>query len=584
MQKFTFGTPEEHVPSKYCPTFSYNPSPIGFDPSVVTAKKTARGYRLLIPMDPAEQIYGLGLQLKGFNHRGRKLVMRVNADPVKYTGDSHAPVPFYVSTGKKDGKCYGVYVDTARYAEFHCGMKMRGSETVSDEAKVLSASDLAVNTDDLYKVREFKSGIYMAIEIPAASGVDIYVMEGNNITEVVAQYNMLAGGGCALSAGGVPDWALGVYYRCCTRFNQEQVLEIAKYIRGHDIPCDVMGLEPGWHSHAYSCTFKWNPNLFPDAPDVMKQLLDMGYHINLWEHAYTHPESPIYDEMKKHCGDFEVWGGVVPDFTFEDTRKAFAEHHRKEIISLGIDGFKLDECDNSDFTGSWCFPNCTEFPSGMDGEQYHSMFGTLHMQALLEALGDKGTAGQVRNAGALAAPYPFALYSDLYDHKDYILGVVNAGFSGLLWEPELRRASSRVDLIRRLQTSVFSPQCMIDAWYAEEAPWIALGCEDDVRELLRLRKSLFPMLRKAYDRYLNEGVAICRALVSDYTDDPNTYNIDNEYIFCEDILVAPMTAAEEEREVYLPQGKWENFFTGEVYEAGKHICRGEAIPVYKKIC
>ncbi len=581
MQKFTFGVPEEHVPSRYCPTFSYTPSPVSFDPTAVIAKKTARGFRLLIPMDPAEQIYGLGLQLKGFNHRGKKLALRVNADPVKYTGDSHAPVPFYVSTGKSGGKCYGVYVDTARYAEFYCGKKMVGS--TGNKSDVDSAGEIATTTDELYRTRELSDGIYMVIDIPASSGVDLYVMEGSTITDVVAQYNMLAGGGCALSYGGVPDWALGVYYRCCTRYSEDKVLAMAEYFREKDIPCDVIGLEPGWQSHAYSCTFSWNKTLYPHPAETVKKLLDMGYHVNLWEHAYTHPDSPIYDEMKSHCGDFEVWGGVVPDFSFSETRKAFADHHKKEVVSLGIDGFKLDECDNSDYTGSWCFPNCSEFPSGMDGEQYHSLFGTLYMQAVLEAIGSQGTVGQVRNAGALASPYPFVLYSDLYDHRDFIHGVVNAGFSGLMWTPELRRTESRLDLIRRLQTTVFSPQCLLNIWYTEDAPWLELGCEAEVRELCRLRKSLFPRLRKAYDRYRTEGIAVCRALVSDYSSDPETYNIDDEYMFCEDLLVAPMTAEQEEREVYLPAGEWEDFYTGEPVSAGNHVYRGESIPVYRKI-
>ena len=580
MQKITFGTPEEFTPSRYCPTFSYSPSEIGFDLSLIRADISPRGTRILIPMDSCEQIFGLGLVLKGFNHRGRHLTMRVNADPVAYTGDSHAPVPFYVSTGKQGGKCYGIYVDTARCAEFNCGKKLLGEASGKNPD---DASLPAVSTDELYRVKLPEDGVYMVIEIPYARGVDLYVMEGDTVTDVVAQYNMLSGGGGALSYGGIPDWGLGVYYRCCTRFNEEQVIGIAKYFREKGIPCDVIGLEPGWQSRTYSCTYVWNDKLFPNHEDTVAALRDMGYHVNLWEHAYTHPESPIYAEMRKHCADFEVWGGVVPDFTFADTREAFARHHMSTTVSLGIDGFKLDECDNSDYTGSWCFPSCTRFPSGLDGEQYHSLFGSLYMQAILETIGERGTFGQVRNAGALAAPYPFALYSDLYDHSDFIRGVVNAGFSGLLWTPELRHADSRTDLLRRLQTVVFSPQCLINAWYIDEAPWIKFDCETEVRELLELRESLKPRLRAAYDNYRMNGVPVCRALVSDYSSDPETYGIDNEYLFCDDLLVAPMTTAEEERRVYIPSCEWVDFFTDELVKSGWLTYRGEGIPVYRKL-
>ncbi len=268
----------------------------------------------------------------------------------------------------------------------------------------------------------------------------------------------------------------------------------------------------------------------------------------------------------------------------KQARDIFAEHHKEYLVSLGIDGFKLDECDNSDFVHDWSFPNCTEFPSGMDGEQYHQMFGTLYMQAILQALGDKATLSQVRNAGALAASYPFVLYSDLYDHKDFIRGVVNAGFSGLLWCPEVRRAKSREDFIRRLQTTVFSVQCQINSWYCEKAPWLGFDCEDEIRKLFQIRKSLVPMLQEAFQRYKKTGIPPIRALVMDYTKDENTYQIDDEYLFCEQLLVAPMTADDHnERRVYLPEGEWVDYWTGEKAPNGWFSVCTDNIPVYKRM-
>ena len=63
---------------------------------------------------------------------------------------------------------------------------------------------------------------------------------------------------------------------------------------------------------------------------------------------------------------------------------------------------------------------------------------------MLDALGEQKTLSEIRQMGALAAPYPFVLYSDLYDHRDFIRGQVNAGFSGLLWTPEFRQAETKV--------------------------------------------------------------------------------------------------------------------------------------------
>jgi alpha-D-xyloside xylohydrolase len=224
----------------------------------------------------------------------------------------------------------------------------------------------------------------------------------------------------------------------------------------------------------------------------------------------------------------------------------------------------------------------------MDGEQYHSMFGLLCSQVLMEALDGKQTLSEVRNMGALAAPYPFVLYSDLYDHKDFIRGVTTAPFSGLLWSPELRDAASKEELLRRLQVVVFSNQCLINAWYCPDLPWREFGCEDEVRELLKLRVQLMPMLHESFKIYRSTGKPPIRALVMDFTDDEKTYTVDDEFLFCEDILVAPIAAGyPDQRDVYLPRSaRWADFFTGQeidVPEDGILHVETKGIPVYKRI-
>ena len=112
MLKVSFGTPEKIVPTNFCKNLCYKETEVSYDVSAIKFKTTARGCVLEMPLKFEEQVYGCGLQLKGFNHKNHKLQLRVNSDPVANTGDSHAPVPFFVTTGG-----YGIYVDTARYVE-----------------------------------------------------------------------------------------------------------------------------------------------------------------------------------------------------------------------------------------------------------------------------------------------------------------------------------------------------------------------------------------------------------------------------------------------------------------------------------
>ncbi len=566
MKKITFGTPEKIVPSNYCKGLDYKETDIKYDVNNFKFKETTRGCLLEFPLEFGEEVFGFGLQLKGFNHKNHKLQLRVNSDPVANTGDSHAPVPFFVTN-----KGYGMYFDTARYIEVCCGYgKNKSREPVENNTIIATA-------EDLYKKCGLKETTTMSVEIPVAKGIDVYIFEGKNILDIVSQYNIFSGGGCD-----VPEWGLGVLYRAYARNTGSQVMELAKYFRENDIPVDIIGLEPGWQSSTYSCSYVWDKERYPNHDEVIKYLKDNGFHINLWEHAFISAASPIYKQMHDYSGDYEVWQGLIPDFGTEEARDIFAKHHKETLVDKGIDGFKLDECDNSDFVHDWSFPNCTEFPSGMDGEQYHQLFGTLYMQTMLKALENTPTLSEVRSAGALCASYPFVLYSDLYDHKDFIRGVVNSGFSGILWTPELRDAKNKKDLMRRLQTTVFSVQCLINAWYCPQVPWKEFDCEDEVKELLKIRKSLVPMLKKAFDEYKTTGKPPVRALVADYTDDKETYFIDDEYIFCDDLIVAPLTAEMDERRVYLPEGEWVDYWTKEKVNSGWFTVNTQKIPVFEK--
>jgi len=574
MFKLTLGTPEEHVPSRYCKGFNYVESAVSFPTDKIEFRKNARGCVVSFPLEDDAEVYGLGLQLKQFSHRGKKLKMTVNADPAMPTGDSHAPVPFFVTN-----KGWGIYVDTARYAEFYCGTVLNpaffGGEPMP--AKEDDLTNLPPLTgEDLYATRK-QSNITMTIQIPDCDGVDLYIIEGETITDIVSQYNMLSGGGCE-----VPEWGLGVFYRCFSKYVDSQVVALADEFINKDIPLHIIGLEPGWQTHTYACSYRWSGR-YPDPEGFLREMRKRNLHVNLWQHAFTHPTAPFYNEIAPHCADTMVWGGVVPDFATADARRIFSQYQKTALVDIGVDGFKLDECDSSDNTGSWSFPLSARFPSGMDGEQYHSLFGALYCQAIMEALGDNPTLSEVRSMGALAASYPFVLYSDLYDHKDFIRGMTTSAFSGLLWTPEVRHANSRDELLRRMQAVVFSVQCLINAWYCPDLPWREFDCEEEVRELLKTRVALMPRLQEAFRLYKETGKPPVRAMVMDYTSDPEVLQLDDQYLFCEDLLVAPIAAdTGDTRRVYIPAGEWVDFFTGEDVTPGWHEVTTKGIPVYRK--
>ena len=582
--RITLGHPEKLTPlsvrrihHKEDQLNQFSQKKLHFDEHEIKTKVHKTGFSIQIPMREAENIYGFGLQLKQFNHKRKKVTVRNNADPKSTSGDTHAPIPFYLSS---DG--YGVFVDTARNASFYCGhMRDKGAHA---HDYLERRENLVYTEQDFYRDGNDDDKRYMLIEIPVVQGADLYVIEGNNLMEVVQKYNLFSGGGPK-----VPDWGLGVWYRTYGGASCNQILKTAQNFKDKEIPLDVLGIEPGWQTYSYSCSYIWDEGKrMQGYEEMLKQLQDMDVKVNLWEHAYVHPSAEFYQQILPFSGDYEVWEGAVPDFATKEARKIFADYHKK-IIEQGVSGFKLDECDNSDFAGGWAFPMMAEFPSGLDGEQMHNLLGVLYQETMQEALEGKETYGAVRASHLFATSLPYVLYSDLYDHEDFIRGIVNSGFSGILWTPELRHADSDKDLIRRLQTVVLSAQALINGWYIENPPWESAENPEEmtriVKRWLTLRKEFLPYLREIFDRYETEGIPPFRALVLDFPEDRNTYDIDDEYMFGDKYLVAPLTAKSDTRKVYLPNGTWRCFFTGKEYEGGSYEMTYpiDQLPFFEKI-
>ncbi len=362
-------------------------------------------------------------------------------------------------------------------------------------------------------------------------------------------------------------------------------------------------LSPAGNRHAYSCSFVWNSNTFPDPDAFLRKMASMDYRMNFWEHAFTHPTSPIYNELKPWAGNYFVWGGLVPDFASPEGRKIFLKQNNAALFDRKVEGVKLDECDYQPESASpWSFPVATTFPSGLDGELMHSLFGLLYQQTMLAPYHEKGlrTWGLVRNSHALASSLPYVVYSDSYDHHCYVRGLANEGFTGLLWVPEVRAAGSLEDLYRRLETVIFSPDAMIDSWFIANPPWDQVDRDKNnrgelmperaavagvVRKLLQLRMSFVPYLYSAFNEYHATGKPPIRALVLDWPKDPAARQVDDEFMFGDSVLAAPMFAGEARRAVYLPAGAWHDFWTRAKISGGKTIdaTNGlEQIPLFIK--
>ncbi len=491
-----------------------------------------------------EEIFGGGFQFHSLAQRGKSKFLKVNADPRDDVGNSHAVTPFFLST-----RGYGIFLNTNSYSNFDFGKTDKNIMEIRSNDPVL----------------------------------DYYLFYGPTFHDLLQRYTQLTG-----RMQMPPKWGLGFWYRMKSDWKADKAEAIAREFRGHQIPCDVLGLEPAWQTHAYSCSYLWSRNQFPDPAAFVADMRGLNFHVNLWEHAYVHPTSPIHDPLQTAnvVADKLVWGGLVPDFTLPAAGEIFAGLHKKEHIDLGVDGYKLDECDGSDYTGGWFFPDDTKFPGGMSGAQMHNVFGFLYQKSFHEMFDKMNHRSyflcRANYAGGQA--YPTVVYSDWYDFKDYVRAACNSGFSGMLWCPEVRQTGSSDEFVRRIQTVFFSPLAMINAWETDGVtPW-EKGPEVEriFRTYAGLRSQLTPYLYNAFHRMNRTGLPVVRALAVDWPEDRETYAVDDEFMYGESMLIAPVFSGDT-RTVYLPAGNWTDWWTGEQHTGPVHLTYSaplERLPIF----
>jgi alpha-D-xyloside xylohydrolase len=267
---------------------------------------------LHFPLDSSEKIFGLGLNFKTVEQRGR--IMRLHMDHYggQDNGRNHAPVPFYISS-----KGYGVLINAARYIDVWVGTAV---EKDSKHPPVIRDR----NTDRKWSASPYSDNI--EILIPAA-GAELIVFGGPTPLDAVRRYNLFNGGGCL-----PPKWGLGFWHRTPTLYSEIDVMNEVKEYAAHQFPLTVIGLEPGWQSKAYPCTYEWDKGRFPHPEVLMDSLKNRGVYANLWMNPFISPDGELYKPILPYTASHTVWTGVVPDYSMPQVQKLVAQHFTKYLF------------------------------------------------------------------------------------------------------------------------------------------------------------------------------------------------------------------------------------------------------------
>jgi alpha-glucosidase (family GH31 glycosyl hydrolase) len=525
-----------------------------------------------IPCGPDEKLYGYGLQLDKLNQTSRVLTLNVDHWG-KGGGRTHAPAPFYISS-----KGYGVFFNTARYLKVYNQISNRKDATQRPpEVDRNPPKDEKASQPGPWQAQPQGDSVEAAI---SAKGMEVILFAGNSMLEVVQRYNLYAGGGAL-----PPLWGLGFWNRVHAHYSADQVEQEVAAFEKNKFPLDVIGLEPGWMSKSYPCTFEWQKKRFPDPEKLTRSLLKKGIRLNLWENPYISQKAKIYKDMYALSGSHMVWLGIVPDYTLPEARKIITDQHFKDHVSIGISGYKMDEVDGYD---RWLWPDHATFPSGTSAEAMRQTYGMQLQKMLYQDLFKKNntrTYSLVRASNGAASGYPFVIYSDSYNHEQYITGLSTASICGLLWTPEIRSAGSAREWLNRMQTTCFSPMANLNAWSSGMKPWGYPEVTDAVRDVIELRMRLLPYLYTAFADYNQNGVPPIRAMIleggfeeGDKTviegkldSETNPYAVgkiiekNDQFMFGPSIMVAPFYGKQAiKRSVQLPAGNWYDFYTGKL--------------------
>jgi alpha-glucosidase (family GH31 glycosyl hydrolase) len=521
------------------------------------------------PLDKGEKIFGLGLNFKTVEQRGRILRLHMDHYDGIDNGRNHAPVPFFVSS-----KGYGAFINTARYIDVYVGTGVRKDS--QNPPKVYDR-----NTDKEWTAEPYSDNLEILVP---AQGIEIVLFAGSTMLDAVRKFNLYNGGGTL-----PPKWGLGFWQRVPTKSTEADVnAEVAEF-KKRNFPLSVIGLEPGWMTASYPCTYEWDKSRFPDPVSFVNKLQSQHIQTNVWMNPGVSPSSSVYKQIEPYTASHTEWNGIVPDYSMPEAVKIMTAHLKKNVLDVGVSGFKMDENDGYD---NWLWPDVARFPSGRSAEQLRQTYGALQQRFTLDMYKKQNlrTYGLVRASNAGTVSFPYVLYNDYYEHRDFITALVNSSFIGILWTPEVRASKTSEEWLRRMQTVCFSPLAMINAWADGTKPWSFPDVADDVKAIADLRMQLIPYLYSSYADYAFYGTPPIRAMnleegyqvdaqeetgKLDATENPYAIalrrEVKDQFMVGEHLLIAPLFAAQTSRSVVLPKGKWYDFYTGKLAGEGEII-------------
>jgi alpha-D-xyloside xylohydrolase len=521
------------------PATFITPIPFSF---VRRASDLSRRIAATFELQHDEKIFGCGESFTRFNKRGQRVLVSTRDGMGTQNEYMYKPIPFFLSSNG-----YGMFVHTSAPLTFDFG-------------KYYDAHNVIYSGDE---------------------NLDLFIFLGEP-KDILSEYTALTG-----HSPVPPLWSFGFWMSRITYNSEDQVRQVAQQLRAHNIPADVIHLDTGWFETDWRSDYRFSTSRFRDPAKMIADLKQQGFHISLWQYTYFSSKNDLWKEMVAKGYAVRNEGGQLPfeDATLDMSNPEAVQWYQgklRDLLKLGIGAIKVDFGEGAPLTG--------QYHSGMSGWYEHNLYPLRYNKAVADVT--KEVTGEnviwARSAWAGSQRYPLHWGGDAENTDSAMAaelrGGLSFGLSGFTyWSHDVGGFVQRAprDLYRRwMAWGALTSHTRAHGAPPRE-PWeYDAALNEDFQRALGLRYSLMPYIYAQAKDSSARGFPMVRALFFEYPNDPGSWNIDDEYMFGSDLLVAPMFGSGAQRKVYLPPGTWIDYQSGRVYDGARwhEIAAGE-IPV-----
>lgn len=518
---------------------TYTPvTPFSF---VRRAEDYSRSMDAVFSMSPEEKIFGCGESFTQLNKRGQKVILWTDDANGVQNETMYKPIPFYMSS-----RGYGVFMH-------------HSTPITVDFGKYFNAANSMMIGDD---------------------EADLFVFIGEP-KDILDEYTDLTG-----KSAMPPLWSFGFWMSRITYFSEEEGREIAKNLRKHKIPSDVIHFDTGWFEVDWRCNYEFSENRFSNPVKMIADMKEDGFNVCLWQLPYFTPKNTLFNEIIEKGLAVKDKKGNIPyeDATLDFTNQETIDWYQDKIAALlkqGVGVIKVDFGEAAPASGI--------YSNGRTGFYEHNLYPLRYNKAVAEVT--KKVTGEniiwARSTWAGSQRYPLHWGGDAATTNTAMAatlrGGLSLGVSGFtFWSHDVGGFTTKApeDVYKR-----WTPFGMLTSHVRSHGepptePWeYSEEFLNSFRNADNMRYKLMPYIY-AEAKYASEkGLPMLRALFIEFPNDPGSWLVDDQYLFGSNMLVAPLFENVTEREVYLPEGKWIDYQTNKVYEKGWHTIKAGEIPI-----